>query len=112
MNINDVVEIFKSAIIQGDLDDAYDILEKNLKIYTEKKWKRRTEMVSMLLKTIKNEITTDELGYYLKNMKHSFLKNIENYDEYMNSLMDYVIYAKNRYNIKYPEFDSKRCNDI
>ncbi len=112
MDINDVVEIFKSAIIQGDLNDAYNILERNLNIYTRKKWKRRSEMVSMLLKTIKNEITTDELENYLKNMKHSFLKNIENYDEYMNSLMESVIYAKNRYNIKYPEFNSKRCNDI
>ena len=56
MDINDVVEIFKSAIIQGDLNDAYNILERNLNIYTRKKWKRRSEMVSMLLKTIKNEI--------------------------------------------------------
>ena len=36
MNTEDVIEIFKTSLVNGDVNNAYRIVERNRKIYTKR----------------------------------------------------------------------------
>ena len=112
MNIEDVLEVFKASMVAGEIDNAYDIINKNMRLYNKKNDVNNADFMNLLIKSMKGEISPDELRNTLMDQKYNVFKFIENYDEYIKSLTEIIIYSLNRYNIKYPVFDSKRCNDL
>ncbi|EQB74095.1 MAG: hypothetical protein AMDU4_FER2C00028G0002 [Ferroplasma sp. Type II] len=112
MNTEDVIEIFKASVVNGDVNGAYSILEKNMKLYAKKGLKEREEFMQYLLNAMKGEITPEDLYKIYSDEKYNIFPYIRNYKGYIFSLVDTLKYAINRYNIKYPEFDAKRCNDL
>ncbi len=112
MNIEDVLEVFKASMVEGEIDNAYNIIDENMKLYHKKNKVVNENFMNILIKSMRGEISPDELYNTLIDQKYNVFKFIENYDEYIKSLTEIIIYSLNRYNIKYPVFDSKRCNDL
>ncbi|MEM0139628.1 MAG: hypothetical protein QXZ44_03340 [Ferroplasma sp.] len=112
MNIEDVIEIFKISMVNGDIDNAYSIVSKNIAKYKKKNNLMGMEFLNLILDSISNKISTDELYKNLSDTKFKVLPDVTNYDEYIMNLIDAITYSLNRYNVNYPSFDGKRCNDL
>ncbi len=112
MNIEDVLEVFKASMVAGEIDNAYNIINRNMKIYHKKNQVSNENFMNLLIKSMKDQITVDDLYNTLKDPKYNVFRFIENYDEYIKSLTEVIRYSLNRYDIDYPDYDSKRCNDL
>jgi len=112
MDIEDVLEVFKISMVEGEINNAYNIIHKNMELYHKKHEFNNENFMNLLIKGMENEISPDELYGTLTDKKYNVFKFIENYDEYIKSLTEVIRYSLNRYDINYPYFDSKRCNDL
>jgi hypothetical protein len=112
MNTEDVIEIFKMSLVNGDVNNAYRILDKNAKLYKKKGLKEKEEFMEYLMDTLKGKIGIEDLYKIYSDEKYNIFPFIRDYKEYIFALLDIIKYSMNRYNIKYPEFDSKRCGDL
>ncbi len=112
MNTEDVIEIFKISIVDGDVNNAYSIVEKNMKKYEKKGEDIKNEFMEYLIKGLKGELSTDDISNVLSDDKYNIFPYIRDYKGYIFSLIDAIKYSLNRYNIKYPDFDAKRCDDL
>ena len=121
MNIDSDMEIIKSALIYGDMDDAENIIQKRI-----------VEM-KFLLKRHKNQIYQSYLSFLqaldsllrvqidLESFKQQVgnIHGIENLLEgnagehgYLSSLFYLLQLSMDRYNVAYPKYDMKRCDDL
>jgi hypothetical protein len=112
MNTEDVVEIFKISIVNGDVNNAYRIVERNMKIYGKKGLKNDEEFMGYLIKTIKGKMSPEDLFKILSDERYNIFPYIRDYKGYIFNLIDTLKYSINRYNITYPKFDAKRCDDL
>ncbi len=112
MNIENVIEIFKISMVDGDIDNAYKIVSKNMEKYSNKNNQMGMEFLGMLIDSMQNKLSPDDLHRKLSDPKFKVLADVTNFDEYVVSLIDVIIYSINRYNIDYPSFDGKRCGDL
>ncbi|WP_337860064.1 hypothetical protein [Ferroplasma sp.] len=112
MNAEDVIEIFKMSVVNGDVNNAYSIVDKNMKLYKKKGLKNKEEFMQYLINTLKGEIDPEDLYKIYSDDKYNIFPFIRDYKEYIFALVDIIKYSMNRYNIKYPEFDGKRCDDL
>lgn len=112
MNTEDVIEIFKTSLVNGDVSNAYKIVERNRKIYTKRGLKTAEEFMQYLIDALKGDKTPDDLYNIFSDEKYNIFPYIHDYKGYVFNLVDTILYSINRYNIKYPSFDGKRCGDI
>ncbi|KJE49714.1 MULTISPECIES: hypothetical protein [Acidiplasma] len=112
MDVNDVIEVFKDSIDQGDLVNAYSVLAKNLERYKHARKIKQEKLLQHIINVIEGNESMDDFSKFLENEDLSFIPYIESYEQYKQSLMDHIVYAMNRYNIKYPSYDAKRCGDL
>lgn len=112
VNTEDVIEIFKISMVDGDVNNAYKIVEKNMKKYEKKGDAVKEEFMEYLIKVLKGELSPDDISNVLSDDKYNIFPYIRDYKGYIFSLIDAIKYSINRYNIKYPDFDAKRCDDL
>jgi hypothetical protein len=112
MNTEDVIEIFKMSIINGDVNNAYKIVERNMKRYEKKGNTVEKEFMEYLIKGMNGELSYDNIYSVLVDDKYNIFPYIKDYKGYIFALIDAMRYSINRYNIKYPDFDAKRCDDL
>lgn len=112
MNTEDVIEIFKMAMVNGDVNNAYRVVEKNMKLYAKRGLKIREEFMQYLIEAMKGNITPEELYKIYSDEKYNIFPYVRDYKGYVYSMVDTIMYSINRYNIRYPAFDGKRCDDL
>ncbi len=114
------LEIIKSAIIYGDLDDAMSIIrrrQKSLAFYLKRNPKPKTVLYSKFLESLdsllKGEINLDTFKERIGNLQGlpELLDMTGDTGEILDSLYYLLEYSLDRYNVKYPYFDGKRCDD-
>lgn len=119
MDITGDLEIIKMALFMGDLEDAMSKID-----HTMKRMKRKYEMSHRdvyifywnLLSAIKEVLEGQRDPYSLREMLHD--ERIKPYntqmdmDRFAESTIFFLNYCIDRYNIAYPRYDSKRCNDL
>lgn len=114
------LEIIKSAIIYGDLDDAMEIIrrrQKSLSYYLKKNPKDKqatySNFLSSLESLLKGEISLDAFREKVGSL-HGLPELMDitgDTSEILDSLYYLLEYSIDRYNVRYPEFDGKRCDD-
>lgn len=114
-------EVINSALIYGEplvavrLIDRKTLELKNLKRMTgdpRRKYGDHIRLLELYRSAISRDITVDEFSEKLSKIPN--LKNIleiENLDFAISSISYYLRLSLDRYNIRYPEYDSKRCDD-
>ncbi len=114
------MEIIKSAIFYGDLDDAMSIIrrrQKSLAFYLKKNPKPKNiiyakflEALDSLLKGEINLVTFKDKVNNLEGLPEIFDITGDT-GEILDSLYYLLEYSLDRYNVKYPDYDGKRCDD-
>lgn len=114
------LEIIKSAIIYGDLDDAMSIIRKrqeSLAYYLKRDPKEKQVTYNGFLKSLesllKGEITLDVFKEKVGSLQGlpELLDITGDPGEILDSLFYLLEYSIDRYNIRFPDYDGKRCDD-
>lgn len=115
------LEIIRSSLIYGEPSIAMDLIErktKKLKYIVRVSRKPRDDirdhmaMLECFRQVINGEITVDEFKEQISRIP-SFMKVLSP-DQDISALenLSYTVQLSlDRYNIRYPEYDSKRCDD-
>lgn len=114
------IEIIKSAIIYGDLDDAMSLIRGRLKSLSYSLKKNPTEKnveYSKFLEALQKLLGgTMSLGEFrsvtegLPNLQDMLDISGDN-TRMMDSLYYLLEYSMDRYNVRFPDYDGKRCDD-
>lgn len=114
------IEIIKSAIIYGDLDDAMSVIRSRkkslayrLKHNPTEKTREYSRFLESLDELLRGNLSLDgfrEAMGELPNMQAAMDITGDN-TGMMDSLYYLLEYSLDRYNIRYPAFDGKRCDD-
>ena len=118
MNLNLDMEIIKSALLFGDVDDAMERLNKSIKkieyqnrVTREKRNMKELTFLGDLKLLLEGRISLDDF----KSMVDASGIDMDNSRLYGEDTLKSLYYMLelviDRYNIKYPSFDGKRCDD-
>ena len=114
-------EVINSALIYGEPSVAVDLIERktrelrNLRRMSgnpKGKYDDHIDLLELYGSAIRGEISVDEFSVKLERIPN--LRNmleVENLDFAISSISYYLRLSLDRYNIRYPEYDSKRCDD-
>ncbi len=114
------IEIIKSAILYGDIKDVMSIIEKKIHSLTRYKGDRANLMkqnyvrfLTNLKNTLSGSISVDEFKDIVSanNLIGWFSPDPDIRDEFLNSFCYFLKVSIDRYDVRYPVFDEKRCND-
>lgn len=114
------MEIVKSAILFGDVDDAYSRIKKSMeRIEIYKRMTKSTKydsyfhFLELLSELVKGSITIGDFKEKVSKIPSvdTMFDKSEEAESYLSSLMYFLEYCIDRYNIRYPSFDGKRCDD-
>jgi len=118
MNLNLDLEIIKSALLFGDVDDAMSRLDRSMqgieyenRVTREKKNTKELEFLTQLKQLLEGRISMNDF----KSRVDASGVDIDNSSLYGEDTLQSLYYMLelviDRYNIKYPSFDGKRCDD-
>ncbi|MHB1493303.1 MAG: hypothetical protein ACYCSG_02415 [Thermoplasmataceae archaeon] len=109
------LEIIKSALLYGEPSDAMNRIESRIEALQRnselggKIYSAHIEFLKKMADFIKGNLSTDELGSYLRSSK---LFELEDYNSFVDAFAYFCEYSRDRYNLRYPSFDGKRCDDL
>lgn len=120
MNPHLDIEIIKSALLAGDPEDAVSRIEHSMKKIKEiqrmeksDRYSKYYEFLENLLSLLKGEKSLEEFRSYTtaNGSLDVIFDRSEESKYYLESLLYFLEYSIDRYNIKYPAYDGKRCDD-
>ena len=118
MNMDLDLEIIKSALLFGDVDDAMERLNKSIsrieyqnRVTREKRNIKELTFLRDLKLLLEGKISMDDFKSRV-DASNIDMDNSRLYGEdTLKSLYYMLELVIDRYNIKYPSFDGKRCDD-
>jgi hypothetical protein len=114
------IEIIKSAILYGDMKDAMFIIDRrisSLNRYKSDRADRTKQSYAQFLKNLKNvlsgNLTVDEFkGIVVSNSLDAwFSPDPSLRKEFLDSFSYFLRISMDRYDVRYPKYDEKRCDD-
>ncbi|EQB70430.1 MAG: hypothetical protein AMDU1_APLC00058G0027 [Thermoplasmatales archaeon A-plasma] len=121
MSIDSDMEIIKSAIIYGDIGDAEKVIQrriKNLGIILKRRSRPELqeylEFLNALDSLLRSRITLEQFKSISGGIHglENLLERHTGEHGYLPSLFYLLQLSIDRYNVRYPEFDMKRCDDL
>lgn len=114
------LEIIKSAIVYGDLDDAMSLIrsrQDSLAYYLKRNPKEKhityAKFLESLSSLLKGETTLNQFKEAVGNL-HGLPELMDltgDTGEMLDSLFYLLEFSIDRYNIRFPSYDGKRCDD-
>ncbi len=121
MNLLTDLEIIRSALLSGEIDDAVSRVDNRVKRYQSlyfltknMKYSVASDILSTILEVLKGKAPPDSVIKISDEVGDSMYTqfNIADSKEYFKNLVYYLQLMLDRYNIKYPVYDAKRCGDL
>ncbi|MGC8505681.1 MAG: hypothetical protein ACP5NK_03105 [Thermoplasmata archaeon] len=114
------LEEVKSFMLMGDVRSSIKWLErrkiksKYLFMATKKNlYVEMEKFLDIIEELIKGNINADEAESELTSDKFSGLfYMVDNIEELVSAFVYYIQYTMDRYDVEYPGFDQKRCDDL
>ncbi len=114
------VEVIKSALLAGEVDDAEKWIKKEMgkievyrRITKKPKYDARYRFLEVLQNYLSGQLTIGELRTAIEKIPEvrGIFVPPEEFKTFLDSFLYYLQYTVDRYNIKLPAFDGKRCDD-
>jgi hypothetical protein len=110
------LEVIDSAVLSGEIDDAMKLIERKLKSLESEVNISKNERIRSHLKVmqsiddfLRGKIDIDTV----KNVMNSnFVYDVEDRKGFLENFVYHLYYAADRYNVRFPEFNGKRCGDL
>ncbi|MEM0157443.1 MAG: hypothetical protein QXN26_05200 [Thermoplasmataceae archaeon] len=121
MSIDSDMEIIKSAIIYGDIGDAEKVIQgriRKLGVVLKRRNAPELQAYQDFLKALDSLLRSQMTLEQFKSVSGG-IHGLENILErhtgehgYLPSLFYLLQFSMDRYNVRFPEFDMKRCDDL
>lgn len=114
------IEIIKSALLAGEVDDAAKWIQKamgNIEMYrrvTKKdKYDARYRFLSALNDFLEGKTSIEEFRTAIEKIPdvRGIFVDTDEFKSFIDSFLYYVQLTSDRYSIRLPDFDGKRCDD-
>lgn len=109
------MDVVRSALLAGEIDDAYKVVfnaVRRLDLYRRSTGDRRYDVYFNFL-TLLQDVLEGKKGW--KSISDYIRDNpdISKYvdSNFLSSFPYYLFYSVDRYNVRFPYFDGKRCDD-
>ena len=111
--------IIMSALAMGDLMDVQDRIEKRImelkaasKINPKKKYDEYIRMLAEMQSVFAGKTSIEDFRQVIDTppVSDSF-RFVDDWEDFVNTIVYYLYYFTDRYNIHLPAFDSKRSDD-
>ena len=121
MSIDSDMEIIKSAIIYGDIGDAEKVIQRRirnlgliLKRRSRPELQEYLEFLKALDSLLRSQITLEQFKSISGGIHglENLLERQTGEHGYLPSLFYLLELAIDRYDVRFPEFDMKRCDDL
>ncbi|MCY0851689.1 MAG: hypothetical protein OWQ34_02995 [Thermoplasma acidophilum] len=116
MNANLNMDVIRSALLAGEIDDAYKVIfnaRKRLELYKsttgDSRYDPYYEFISILDDVVRGRRSWKELKAYIDGNMDVLSKFID--PDFLRSFPYYLFFSIDRYNVRFPYFDGKRCDD-
>ncbi len=110
--------VIESALLSGEVDDAVNLISRNRKKYghVEKQegmseLKGHMRVLNGIMDALENNLAIDGFRELMTN-NYVYRTEDGNMENFVNAFSYMVYYSIDRYNIRYPEYDGKRCGDL
>lgn len=121
MNVDSDMEIIKSALIYGDIGDAESLIQariRSFKLLAKHnrlgKYKAYSEFLHHLDDLLRGNVDLDQFKESVGNIHgiENLLEGSAGEHGYLPSLFYLLQLSLDRYNVRYPSYDMKRCDDL
>ncbi len=110
------LEIIESAVMSGEIDDAMNLIKRRKNfIQTEINISGSEKLRSHLkvLSSIESYLMDSEDFEKLKIVMYTnYVYGEEDKEGFLENFLYHLYYSKDRYNVRYPYYDGKRCDDL
>lgn len=121
MNILTDLEIIRSAVLFGELDDAASRIRKreakymfSYSISHKEKYKAAADFLSHIRRILSGEVPIESITDFAPVIGSSGFSQFDTdaAREYLSNFAYYLRIMMDRYDVKLPVFDPKRCGDL
>ncbi len=114
------VEVIRSAMLAGEVDDAVKWIEKSMEHITvyervtkSSKYKPRYAFLEALKDYLSGNLTRTELRQNIEKIDgiRTYIVGPDEFEEFLDGFLYDIELAADRYNVRYPNFNGKRCDD-
>ena len=121
MNILTDLEIIRSAVLSGEISDAWSRIEKRIEKYRfaysithKERYKIAAEFLTHFKNILSGKDSIESLSYLASPIGSCGFSQFEEdaAREYLSNLAFYLRIMLDRYNVRMPAFDAKRCGDL
>ncbi|MCL4346028.1 MAG: hypothetical protein M1375_02190 [Candidatus Thermoplasmatota archaeon] len=116
MNPDYDIEVIRSSLLSGEIDDTVNFIKSRMKKYARifninrnNRFEKHLEILAEMIKVLEGKETTDE---FRARLLSDYIYNEDDREAFVESLIYTFDYCIDRYNIKWPSFDGKRCDDL
>ncbi|MHB1439855.1 MAG: hypothetical protein ACYCWK_03910 [Cuniculiplasma sp.] len=110
------LEVIDSAVLSGEIDDAVKLIrrkEKSLELSVNVSKNERSRghlrVLNAILDFLEGKITIENVR---KVMNENFVYDVDDRQGFIENFLYHLYYAADRYDVKFPDFNGKRCGDL
>lgn len=120
MQFTSDIEIIKSAILYGDIGDAMSLIDHRLEALRRYESDRNNDKKQKYAKFLKylrdvfsGNISVDQFREIVESNAYDtwFSQDSSVVKQFLDSFCYFLRISMDRYDVKYPVYDEKRCND-
>ncbi len=110
------LELIESAVLSGEIDDAMNLIRKRKKnlpgiinVYKSETLRSHLKVILGIEGYLSDTVSFDALKSILES---NFIYNVEDREGFIENFSYHLYYSKDRYNVRFPFFNGKRCDDL
>ena len=121
MNVITDLEIIRSALMFGEIDDAESRIGRKVRSYSaayaltkKKKYEAAINLLKRMDEILRGKEKCESILEFAEQIGNAGFPQVgpREASEYLENLVYYLKIMIDRYSIKFPKFDSKRCSDL
>ncbi|PYB68016.1 hypothetical protein DMB44_05805 [Thermoplasma sp. Kam2015] len=116
MNGNLNMDVIRSALLAGEIDDAYKVIfnaKKRIELYKSTTGDSRYDVyygfISLIDEVVKGRRSWKDLRSYTDENFEKLSAYVD--PDFLESFPYYLFFSIDRYNVRFPYYDGKRCDD-
>jgi hypothetical protein len=110
------LELIESAVLSGEVDDAMNLIRKRKKslpgiinAYKSEKFRSHLKVILGIEGYLEDRETFDSM---LSILETNFVYDVDDREGFISNFTYHLYYSKDRYNVRFPHFEGKRCDDL
>lgn len=116
MRFETEMEIIRCGLLFGDIDDAVSRLKRDITVTSrsvKEKYRLMNRAFRQMTEILENRRKPEDFLADLTVRERFILFNdLREVDDYLDFYRYNLYYSIDRYNVRYPRYDGKRCDDL